>query len=183
MANGRIFWSEASSGVRGRLFWSAVEAEPPATLSGRIFWSEAGPDAPPSVLTLYADAGAYVMTWAGSQGVIALEAEVGAYSAAGQAASFNVVGPYVLQADAGAYVMTGLDATLTGPAPVDSTAAAIWAYILPNGLTAGQVFCDLHKIHGLTPGIPLAVTSATRTAGDISQSISDSAGVVTVTRN
>lgn len=110
MANGRIFWSEASSGVRGRLFWSAVEAEPPATLSGRIFWSEAGPDAPPSVLTLYADAGAYVMTWAGSEGLIALDAEAGAYSASGQAASFNVVGPYVLQADAGAYLMTGMDA-------------------------------------------------------------------------
>lgn len=74
-------------------------------------------------------------------------------------------------------------ATVSAGGGSSASAAEIWGYILPNGLTAGQVFCDLHKIHGLTPGIPLAVTSATRTAGDISQSIADSAGVVTVTRN
>lgn len=75
-----------------------------------------------------------------------------------------------------------LDAAVTAASGSSASAAEIWNYILPNGLTAGQVFCDLHKIHGLTPGIPLAVTSAARTAGDISQTITDSAGVVTVTR-
>lgn len=165
---GRIFWSEvapADAGLAGRIFWSAVEAEAPSGLIGRIFWSSVIADAPPTIYTLTAEAGAYVMTWTGSTSQVVLEAEPGEY------------------------VMDGQDATLTGPAPVDPTAEAIWAYLLPNGLSAGEAFAalhaylsELHKIHGLLPSAPLAVTGATRTAGDISQTISDSAGVVTVTR-
>jgi hypothetical protein len=82
-----------------------------------------------------------------------------------------------------------LSASATASSGSSASAAEIWAYILPNGLPAGQVFSelhtlmsDLHKIHGLTIGSPLAVTSATRTAGGISQTITDSSGVVTVTR-
>lgn len=41
---------------------------------------------------------------------------------------------------------------------------------------------DLAKIHGLVPGTNLVVTPTSRTAGDVSQTISDAAGTVTVAR-
>lgn len=159
---GRIYWSaiepEATAGLIGRIFWSAVEAEAPASLAGRIFWSAVEGDVPPTVYTLTAEAGAYAMTWAGSVGQVVMDAEVGSYLTGGE------------------------EATLSVSAPVDTTIADIWSYVLPSGLTAAQVLLELHKIHGLTAGAPLVVASGTRTAGDISQSITDSSGVVTVTR-
>jgi hypothetical protein len=70
-----------------------------------------------------------------------------------------------------------------------ATAAQIWAYILPNGKSAGQNLAEvntwlyeLHLIHGLRAGSPLAVTDAARTAGAVSQTITEAAGVVTVAR-
>lgn len=41
---------------------------------------------------------------------------------------------------------------------------------------------DLAKINGLVSGTPATVTAASRTAGDVSQTISESSGTVTVTR-
>jgi Concanavalin A-like lectin/glucanases superfamily len=41
---------------------------------------------------------------------------------------------------------------------------------------------ELHKIHGLQPGMPLAVSPASRVAGDISQTVSEAGGTVTVAR-
>ena len=41
---------------------------------------------------------------------------------------------------------------------------------------------EIAKIHGLVIGSDLVVTTTTRTAGDISQSVSESAGIVTVSR-
>ena len=107
MASGRIFWSEVSGGAKGRLFWSSVEpgapelfgrifwssveAEAPAFLVGRIFWSEVGAAAPSAVYTLTAEAGAYIMTWAGSTGQMVLVAEAGAYLMAEQPATLTVI--------------------------------------------------------------------------------------------
>ena len=76
-----------------------------------------------------------------------------------------------------------------GAAAPGASAAEIWSYMLSNGLTAGQnlvlavqLLNDLHLIHGLNAGSPLSVAAATRTAGAITQSIVEAAGVVTVTR-
>jgi hypothetical protein len=70
-----------------------------------------------------------------------------------------------------------------------ATAAQIWAYTLANGMSAGatlvavhSMLSELHLIHGLKLGSPLAVTDAARTAGAVSQTITEAAGVVTVAR-
>jgi hypothetical protein len=120
MSTGRIYWSEASAGARGRLFWSAVEADAPASLTGRIYWSAIEPeapagligrifwsaveaDAPPTVYALTAEPGAYTMAWAGSTGQMVLLAEAGVYLMAGQSASlvaiFDVVQPTINTGD------------------------------------------------------------------------------------
>jgi hypothetical protein len=77
----------------------------------------------------------------------------------------------------------------TGAVVPGATAAQIWAYTLSNGLSAGAtlvavhaMLSELHLIHGLTLGSPLAVTDAARTAGPVSQTISEGGGTVTVTR-
>ena len=53
-----------------------------------------------------------------------------------------------------------------------------------GGLTSDQAaqLLALAKIHGLVHGVPLVVGPTSREAGDIQQTVSDSAGVVTVTR-
>lgn len=52
------------------------------------------------------------------------------------------------------------------------------------GLTTEQaaMLSALAKIHGLIPGTPLVVSSTTRVAGDISQTIVEQGGLVTVSR-
>jgi hypothetical protein len=77
----------------------------------------------------------------------------------------------------------------TGAVVPGATAAQIWAYVLPNGKSAGQNLAEvntwlyeLHLIHGLRAGSPLAVTETARTAGAVAQTISEAAGVVTVAR-
>lgn len=67
--------------------------------------------------------------------------------------------------------------------------AAVWAYVLPNGMTAAATLLqvqaqllDLYRIHGLSVAEPLAVTITTREAGPVQQTIDDTAGTVTVTR-
>jgi len=74
-------------------------------------------------------------------------------------------------------------------APSSSAAAKVWAYVLPNGKTAGQNLAeinawmfDLARIHGLVSGTPLVVTASSRAAGDLAQSISEVGGTVTVER-
>lgn len=60
-----------------------------------------------------------------------------------------------------------------------------------GGLTveqAGQLLAiltkatDIAKIHGLVAGTPLVVSPTARTAGDIAQTVEESGGIVTVTR-
>ncbi|MFM8899147.1 MAG: hypothetical protein ACKOF9_04255 [Burkholderiales bacterium] len=67
--------------------------------------------------------------------------------------------------------------------------ADVWNYVLANGKTAAQnvletrqMVDELYRIHGLLVGEPLTVATTQRTAGDIMQLISESSGVVTVTR-
>lgn len=74
-------------------------------------------------------------------------------------------------------------------AEASSGGGAGWGDVLSNGLTAGatlvavhQMLTELHKIHGLLAGSPLVVTGAQRSAGGITQSIAESSGTVTVTR-
>lgn len=74
-------------------------------------------------------------------------------------------------------------------APPGASAAQIWNYVLSNGLTAGETLVEahawineLHLIHGLRLGSPLSVGPLTRDAGVIEQTIEESAGTTTVTR-
>jgi hypothetical protein len=77
-----------------------------------------------------------------------------------------------------------------GEAPsAAEVAAAVWSYINRTltsaaGLTADQAqqLAELHKIHGLLTGTPLVVSPTQRQAGSVTQSIGESGGVVTVTR-
>lgn len=65
-------------------------------------------------------------------------------------------------------------------------AAAVWNAVAANlndPDSMGRRLNEIYKIHGLDPANPLVVNSGTRTAGpDISQTIVDDAGEVTVTR-
>jgi hypothetical protein len=61
-------------------------------------------------------------------------------------------------------------------------ANAVWAQLLEAGYTSEQLLSDLARLHGLVGADPLEVTATTRTAGSVEQSISEAAGVVTVTR-
>jgi hypothetical protein len=70
-----------------------------------------------------------------------------------------------------------------------SAAAKVWAYVLPNGKTAGQNLAEINewmfglaRIHGLVLGTPLVVTPVSRVAGDLVQTISEAGGTVTVER-
>lgn len=74
-------------------------------------------------------------------------------------------------------------------APAVPGAAAVWAYVLPNGMTAGAALAatytmmlDLYRIHALEVGMPLGVTASARTAGPIAQTIAEAGGTVTVER-
>lgn len=76
---------------------------------------------------------------------------------------------------------------MSGPGPVEglttqTIADAVWAKLLAAGYTPEQLLSDLAKIHGLVEGTNLVVNASSRSAGDISQTIVDSGGTVTVTR-
>lgn len=84
--------------------------------------------------------------------------------------------------------------TLVSASTIESaggaSAAQIWAYVLPNGMSAGDALSELHtlvlelhQIHGLEDGSPLVVSSIQRTAAAIVQSVDDVSGTVTVTRH
>lgn len=65
--------------------------------------------------------------------------------------------------------------TLT-PDDIAAVATAVWA-------TMGPYLLDLAKVHGLVPAMPLVVTSTSRNAGDVNQTVDDDGlGTVTVTR-
>jgi hypothetical protein len=67
--------------------------------------------------------------------------------------------------------------------------AAVWNYVLSNGLTAGATLVavhewlsELHLIHGLRAGSPLSVAATSRTAGAVEQTVGEAGDIVTVTR-
>jgi hypothetical protein len=69
--------------------------------------------------------------------------------------------------------------------PVQAIAVSTTGGGSSGGLTADQelLLRDIAKIHGLIPGTPLVVGPTTRQAGDIAQTVTENAGVVTVTRS
>ena len=64
----------------------------------------------------------------------------------------------------------------------DLTPASIALSVRNELATELARLLDLAKIHGLISGTPLVVTSASRLAGDVEQTVGESAGTVTVTR-
>lgn len=118
------------------------------------------------------------------------------HSAAPGAGAVTITGhaPTIAQPIAVAPAVGSL--VITGHAPsvrqVSARAAEVWGHVLENGLTAEQVLIAVHdalplvealaKLHALIPGVPLVVTPTSRTAGDVSQTITESAGTVTVAR-
>jgi hypothetical protein len=86
------------------------------------------------------------------------------------------------------------EATVSGSAILiaagASTPAAIWNYVLSNGLTAEQNLVqiyawldELHKVHGLQAAFPLVVAPTLRSAGALIQQVIANVGdTVTVTR-
>jgi hypothetical protein len=86
---------------------------------------------------------------------------------------------------------TGSDtAEVTNVVPTGASAAEVWAYVMPNGMTAGEVLMqtnrfvmDLARVHGLLVTVPLVNTQTTRTAGTVVQDIVEAEdGTITVTR-
>lgn len=83
-----------------------------------------------------------------------------------------------------------VSAGITGDmAAVEGDPSAVWSYVLSNGLTAEETLVQLHayvrelyQIHGLEAGTPLVITSVSRVAGAIEQSVSEAGGTVTVER-
>lgn len=77
--------------------------------------------------------------------------------------------------------------TVSGQCP---SLEEIFGYETTNGSTLEEILVSLHLkvnelylIHGLASGSPLVVTSTARNAGAVDQSINESSGTVTVTRN
>lgn len=118
-----------------------------------------------------------------------IAAGIGAAGAAGAAATVNLtlrIETTVGSASAGGYTAEITD----GPAGSGASAAQIWNYLLPNGMTAGATLVQTHTwlaelrlLHGLDPTAPLVNTLTSRSVGDIEQSIEETGdGTVTVTR-
>ena len=100
----------------------------------------------------------------------------------------SLAGAVVVSGAMAASEAGGDTASMTGTASSGGTSAG-WDEILSNGLTAGatlvavhQMLLDLHRIHGLTAGVPLVVAQTQRSAGDIVQSVVTQGGVTAVTR-
>lgn len=78
----------------------------------------------------------------------------------------------------------------SGGVDLNALAAAVWAYAsrtltgAATALTPEQAtqLQELHRIHGLESGIPLSVTPTQRTAGAITQNVSEAGDTVTVER-
>ncbi len=108
----------------------------------------------------------------------------------------ELLGTWQLRFPAGNYVARVAGGNLVGGPAGDPIAysAGVQTLLLQSanstvvttgsGLSTEQAsqLSELHKLSGLDPAAPLAVTQTQRTAGNISQSISETSGTVTVTR-
>jgi hypothetical protein len=103
-------------------------------------------------------------------------------------ATYNVAGTMgqkVNSAAAGGVDYSALGAAvwsvLAGEA---DTPGSIGAAVQAGGMTTNQadMLAAIAKIHGLVPGVPLVVTSESRSAGDVVQTISEASGTVTISR-
>lgn len=124
----------------------------------------------------------------------------GVLSIAASAASLLQSDHQSLAPGSGAIVLTGLAPNVRQAGPADAvyppaSLVAVGVTYGPNGddftgsyagggLTDDQnaMLTALAKIHGLVPGSPLVVTQSTRSAGDVVQTITESAGIVTIAR-
>lgn len=75
-----------------------------------------------------------------------------------------------------------LNLASAGGVDYGALAGAVWSHVLASGVDAQALLAALAKLHALIPGVPLVVTPTSRTAGDVSQIITESAGTVTVAR-
>lgn len=75
-----------------------------------------------------------------------------------------------------------LNLASAGGVDYGALAGAVWSHVLASGVDAQALLAALAKLHALVPGVPLVVTPTSRTAGDVSQTITESAGTVTVAR-
>lgn len=133
----------------------------------------------------------------GSVGVFTLSGDIQAALVVGGASA----GSLALSggATAGVQVTAGSDGTLslsgtataqvTQPGGGVADPSAVWAFVLPNGKTAGDTLAEVHAwlgelrlIHGLVPGVPLHVSPSLRSAGDIQQQFSEQGNTITATR-
>lgn len=92
---------------------------------------------------------------------------------------------YVVRAS----VQSDLTATYAVQTTSSAGAADVWSYVMTNGFTAEEnvvairsLLSELHLVHGLLAGSPLSVTATRRLAGSVDQSVDESGGTVTVTR-
>jgi hypothetical protein len=107
---------------------------------------------------------------------------------------FAVIEPVGIQLAGGFAVLQTVGTTLAGTFTAvgqggGADPSQVWAFVLPNGKSAGQTLMDLeqmvlalYRIHGLEPGSPLVVTKTSRAAGGIEQSISSTDSGTTVER-
>lgn len=109
---------------------------------------------------------------------------VGAYDVLGQVAS-DLTASWTIPGSVARNFTANY--TISGSGGVDP--GAVWGYLLSNGLTAEQTILrmaqqidELHRIHGLQIDFPLQTTDSSRSAGDISQSVSDDGTATTVQR-
>jgi hypothetical protein len=108
-----------------------------------------------------------------------------------QAGPATIAGEAISNSDLDAIgALTAGSAIVAGYAAVISPRAfAVWELVLSNGLTARENLSEAHtnarelyRLHGLEVGVPLVTTATSRTAGVISQTITEASGTVTVER-
>lgn len=114
------------------------------------------------------------------------------------AAAITVTGDLLSTSNVGAAVwaavatVNNIAGTMGQKLNAAGSAGDPWVTDLPGAYTGSQagalldamntLLAELHRIHGLEIGTPLAVTATSRKAGDLTQTVGESSGTVTVTR-
>ena len=174
----------AGAVVQGHQLAGSASAQVNAGSSGAITQAHllAGS---PSAQSNFASEGAITIPAPGSitlAGAASAQANLGSDGAITQA--HQLAGGPSVQPNIGSDGAVSLSTTGGAANPAD-----VWNYVLANGKTAAQnvletrqMVEELYRIHGLLVGQSLTVGPNQRVAGDITQTISETSGVVTVTR-
>lgn len=144
--------------------------------------------------------GTLFVTMVGEGSLTAAARGIGSLSVAfdaGARPSAYDIAQEVWQTQAAAVNSTGttgnkLNSAGSGGVDLTALAAAVWAHAsrtltaapTGSGLTVQQAteLNEIFKLHGLDIAAPLTVTATSRTAGDITQTITDASGTTTVQR-